>query len=88
MKKGNIVKKYQPWLGDFFNGFYDFLMEKTVFPKKFGGDIHLHYKILKEELKDVHQKRILELATGSGNAIYFLNNDNHLLVKVEYLFLT
>ena len=78
IREGNVIKGYQRWwLGDIFNSVYDLLMEKTVFPKKFSGDISFHYQILKEELKDVHQKSVLELATGSGNAVYFLNNDNH-----------
>jgi len=51
-------------------------MEKAVFPRKFDGDIHLHYRILKRGYKEIHQKKVLELATGSGNAVYFLNNDN------------
>ena len=77
IKEGNEVKKYQPWLGDMVNAFYDFFMKKTIFPKKFGGDINKHYQILKQELLSIHQKRVLELATGSGNAVYFLSNDNH-----------
>lgn len=77
IKEGNEVKKHQPWMGDIVNAFYDFFMKKTIFPKKFGGDIHLHYQILKQELKNIRQKYVLELATGSGNAVYFLNNDNH-----------
>jgi len=51
-------------------------MKNSIFPKKFGGDINLHFEILSEELKDVHKKRVLELATGSGSAVIFLPNDN------------
>ena len=35
-----------------------------------------HYKILSNELKGVHEKRVLELSTGSGGAVTFLSNDN------------
>ena len=51
-------------------------MEKSIFPKKFDGSINKHYQILKKELNNVHHKKILEFATGSGNAVEFLNNDN------------
>lgn len=72
----NHIKKYQPWVGDLVNYFYDQIMEKSVFPKKFKGDIQLHYDILKKESEGIYGKKILELATGSGNAVYFLNHDN------------
>ncbi len=51
-------------------------MEKSVFPKKFNGNIQLHYDILKKELERVDGKKVLELATGSGNAVNFLNKNN------------
>jgi SAM-dependent methyltransferase len=70
------VRKYQPWIGDLVNYFYDRIMEKSVFPKKFSGNIQLHYDILKKELEEVRGKKVLELATGSGNAVNFLNNNN------------
>jgi len=69
--------KFKPWLGDSFSFLYDFIMKSSIFPKKFGGDINKHYRILKKELKDVHEKIVLELATGSGSAVNFLPNDNH-----------
>ena len=50
--------------------------DAALFPKKFGGDIQKHYEILTQELADVHGKQVLELATGSGSAVYFLNSDN------------
>ncbi len=56
---------------------YDKIMAKSVFPKKFGGDIKRHFEILKKQLQNTHNKAILELGTGSGNAVYFLNSDNH-----------
>lgn len=68
--------KFKPWLGDAFSFLFDFIMKSSVFPKKFGGDINRHYEILSNELKDVHEKRILELAAGSGSAVNFLPNDN------------
>jgi len=70
------IRKYQPWIGDLVNIFYDRMMEKSVFPKKFNGNIQLHYDILKKELERVGGKKVLELATGSGNAVNFLNKNN------------
>ena len=35
-----------------------------------------HHDILRQELKGVHGKHVLELATGSGSAVNFLMNDN------------
>jgi SAM-dependent methyltransferase len=72
---GNLLK-FKPWLGDAFSFLYDFIMKNSIFPKKFGGDMLRHYEILSKELKGVHKKRILELATGSGSAVNFLPNDN------------
>jgi len=70
------IRKYQPWIGDLVNIFYDRIMEKSVFPKKFTGNIQLYYDILKKELERVSCKKVLELATGSGNAVNFLNKNN------------
>jgi SAM-dependent methyltransferase len=72
----NSIKRFKPWLGDSFSFLYDFIMKKSIFPKKFGGDISKHYKILSQALKSIHGKRVLELAAGSGSAINFLPNDN------------
>lgn len=49
-------------------------MRSSIFPKKFDGDINKHCEILRQELKDIHGKHVLELATGS--AVSFLPNDN------------
>jgi SAM-dependent methyltransferase len=68
--------RFKPWLGDSFSFLYDFIMRKSIFPKKFGGDMAEHHDILRQELKGVHGKRVLELATGSGSAVNFLMNDN------------
>lgn len=70
------IRKYKPWLGDMFSFLYDRIMSKSIFPKKFNGSIQKHFEILKSELRNIHNKNILEIATGSGNAIKFLNNDN------------
>lgn len=67
---------FKPWLGDAFSFLYDAIMKRSIFPKKFNGDMNLHYDILRKELRNVHEKRVLELATGSGSAINFLPNDN------------
>jgi SAM-dependent methyltransferase len=76
VEDGGRLLKFKPWLGDAFSFLYDFIMKKSIFPKKFGGDINRHYEILCKELKGVHEKRVLELATGSGSAVNFLPNDN------------
>jgi ubiquinone/menaquinone biosynthesis C-methylase UbiE len=68
--------RFKPWIGDSFSFLYDFIMRKSIFPKKFGGDMAKHHGILRQELKGVHGKHVLELATGSGSAVNFLMNDN------------
>jgi len=70
-------KRFKPWLGDCFAFLYDRIMEKSIFPKKFGGDIETHIDILRRELSGVQGQRVLELATGSGNAVSFLPASNH-----------
>jgi len=77
VENGDKFLKFKPWLGDAFSFLYDFIMKNSIFPKKFGGDINQHYEILSKELKDIHEKRVLELASGSGSAVNFLPNDNH-----------
>jgi len=74
-QKGD-VEKYKPWLGDLFSFLYDKIMEKSIFPKKFNASIDNHSQILKSEFEQVHNKAIIEFATGSGNAVEFLNNTN------------
>lgn len=68
--------KHKPWLGDLFAFLYDRIMEKSVFPKKFNALMEEHYKILGELFENIHGKIIVELATGSGDAVKFLKNDN------------
>jgi len=72
---GNITK-YKPWLGDVFSFMYDRIMEKSIFPKKFTGSIAKHYKILQNELNQFQNRNIIEIATGSGDAVKFLNSKN------------
>ena len=72
----NHPVKFKPWLGDSFSFLYDLIMSRSVFPKKFGGDIQKHHEILVREMADIHGKQALELATGSGSAAHFLNSDN------------
>ncbi len=68
--------RFKPWLGDFLSFLYDFIMRKSIFPKKFGADMTDHHDILRQELQGVRGKHVLELATGSGSAVNFLINDN------------
>jgi len=70
------IKKFKPWLGDMFSFLYDRIMEKSIFPKLFNGDISKHVEILKREFKDIHNKEIIEIATGSGTISEVLPNDN------------
>ena len=70
------IKKFEPWLGDMFSFLYDRIMEKSIFPKLFNGDIYKHFEILKREFKDIHNKEIIEIATGSGTISEVLPNDN------------
>jgi ubiquinone/menaquinone biosynthesis C-methylase UbiE len=76
IEDGGRLLTFKPWLGDTFSFLYDFIMRRSIFPKKFKGDMNLHYEILSKELKDVHEQCVLELATGSGSAVNFLPNDN------------
>jgi hypothetical protein len=59
--------RYKPWIGDSFSFLYDFIMRKSIFPKKFGGDMAEHHDILRQELKGVQGSRVLELATGCSS---------------------
>lgn len=72
----NRLIKNKPWLGDLFSFLYDWIMKKSVFPKKFNASIEEHYAILKKIFEDISDKTIIEFATGSGDAIKFLNNKN------------
>lgn len=71
------MQRYQPWLGDMFSFLYDRIMSRSIFPNKFKGSIRKHFEILREEFNEIHKKEILEIATGSGNAVEFLNAENH-----------
>jgi SAM-dependent methyltransferase len=72
----NRLTRFTPWLGDSFSFLYDVIMSRSVFPRKFGGDIQKHYDTLAQALADVQGMRVLELGTGSGSAVHFLNKDN------------
>lgn len=70
------VIKNKAWLGDIFSFLYDRIMEKSVFPKKFNASIDKHYRILNNEFANIHNFRVIEFATGSGDAVKYLHNDN------------
>lgn len=70
------IRKFKPWLADAFSFLYDRIMERSILPRKLNADMQKHLDILKEASGDLHQAHILEIATGSGNAVYFLNKDN------------
>ena len=73
---GNRPRRFKPWLGDSFSFLYDWIMEKSVFPKKFGGDIQKHEQIMTRALTGTRGNQVLELAAGSGSAVRFLDSDN------------
>ena len=68
---GRLIR-FKPWLGDSSAFPYDFVVSHSVFPRRSGGDIQKHHDILAQELAGVDGRQILELATGSGNAVHFL----------------
>ncbi|MBN1686662.1 MAG: class I SAM-dependent methyltransferase [Spirochaetales bacterium] len=72
----NRLMRFKPWLGDGFSFLYDFIMNSSIFPKKFAGDIQKHYYTLTQELAGIHCRQILELGAGSGSAVNFLGIDN------------
>ena len=74
--KNSRKLRYKPWLGDLFSFLYDSIMTKSVFPKKFEASIEKHKQFLKDELSGIHEKSVLELATGSGNISEILPGDN------------
>jgi ubiquinone/menaquinone biosynthesis C-methylase UbiE len=76
LESDNRLLRFKPWLGDSFSFLYDLIMNKSIFPKKFGGDIRKHYSTLSQTLAGIHGRRVLELGTGSGSAVHFINNDN------------
>jgi SAM-dependent methyltransferase len=75
-ENGSRVKRFKPWLGDSVSFLYDWIMSRSVIPKKLGVDVEKHYEILSEALAGVHGKQVLELATGTGSAVRFLGSDN------------
>lgn len=72
---GQIIR-FKPWLGDIFSFLYDRIMEKSIFPKLFNGEIEKHFEILQSEFQQVHNLNIIEIATGSGTLSECLPNDN------------
>ena len=74
--KNGKIKKLKPWLGDIFSFLYDRIMEKSIFPKLFNWNIDKHFEILEKEFKNLHNLKIIEIATGSGTISDFLPNDN------------
>lgn len=77
LENGSRLKRFKPWLADSVSFLYDFIMTNSVIPKKLDADIQKHYNTLSQQLAGIHGSRILELGTGSGSAVYFLDHDNH-----------
>ncbi|ADK16667.1 MULTISPECIES: class I SAM-dependent methyltransferase [Clostridium] len=59
-----------------FVNLYDCFMRKIMFPRCFNTTIETHMGILKNELKDIHGKKVLELAAGTGSTSEVLPIDN------------
>jgi SAM-dependent methyltransferase len=76
VESGSRLRRFKPWLGNSFSLLYDFIMKSSVFPKKFGGELRKHYDVLARELAGTHGRQVLELATGTGSAVHFLDPDN------------
>jgi SAM-dependent methyltransferase len=76
LDKNGAIKKFRPWLGDIFSFLYDRIMEKSIFPKKFRGDISKHFEILKSEYQNFTGRNLLEIAAGSGFSASLLNKNN------------
>ncbi len=70
--RGRRVKK-ERWLGDLFAFLYDRIMEKNIFPKKFSSDVEAHHRIMREALASLNGEAVLELGTGSGVAVRWLD---------------
>jgi len=70
------IKKFKPWLGDIFSFLYDIIMKRSIFPKLFNSDLKKHFEILKKEYENIHNSKVLEIATGSGTSAYLIPNDN------------
>ncbi len=73
---GGSPRVASQWIGGFQAYFYDKVMEKVIFPKKFGGDLEQHYTILNRYTSAFHGLDVLELAAGSGDCVRFLPTDN------------
>jgi ubiquinone/menaquinone biosynthesis C-methylase UbiE len=61
------------WLGDLFAFLYDRIMEKSIFPKKFSSDLEAHHQIMTAALSSLNGQTVLELGTGSGVAVRWLD---------------
>ena len=77
LEKDNKLLMHKPWLGDLLSSFYDSIMEKSIFPKKFVASIVDHREFLKDCYSNIHNLNVLELATGSGDLAQLLPNDNN-----------
>ena len=77
VENSNRLRRFKPWLADSVSFLYDFIMSNSVFPKQLDGDIQKHYSTLTQQLAGIHGRQILELGTGSGSAVHFLDSDNH-----------
>lgn len=65
-----------------FVNLYDCFMKKIMFPICFNTTIETHMGILENELKDIHGKKILELAAGTGSTAKVLPIDIHILERI------
>ncbi len=74
--KNGTINKEKAWLSDLFSFSYDYFMKNKIFPKKFDASYTHHEIALKKLYNDIHDKKILELATGSGNLAKLISPSN------------
>ncbi|HTX72661.1 MAG TPA: class I SAM-dependent methyltransferase [Rectinemataceae bacterium] len=66
----------RPWMGGGLAPFYDAIMENSLFPGTFGASYQVHMATLAAMIGSIHEKRVLELGTGSGSSALVLPPDN------------
>lgn len=79
LKESGKPQVPRPWLGGLFAGAYDRIMEKKVFPHKFGSDLRRHQDYLLQMMKELLSREtsssplnLVDLACGNGVLIDYL----------------
>lgn len=74
--KDYTLTEYKPWLTIELVWLYDIVMRLIVFPWKLKASLPRHKEILRQQLKEIHNKHVLELAVGTGYTANVLPFDN------------